>query len=102
MTTPPRKQYTPNQKMEILKKSLVDRMSVADVCDKYKIAPSMFYHWQKQLFEGGEHVFERPVSVKVGEQDKISKLEAKVAQKDEVIAEIMAEFIASKKKNGEI
>lgn len=95
-----RTQYSAHQKMEILKKHLVDRHPVADVCDRYGISPSMFYNWQKQLFEGGERVFERSASAKKNESQKIAKLEGKIAQKDEVIAEIMAEFIAVKKKNG--
>ena len=60
----------------------------------------MFYHRQRQLFEGGERVFERTGPAKTTDNAKIIKLEAKVAQKDEVIAEIMAEFITSKKRMG--
>ena len=98
-----RKVYSGQQKMEILKKHLVDKEQVSDLCDDYGVAPGMFYRWQKQLFEGGEAVFTGPrKQVEEPKNKRIAALEAKLSRKDEVISELMEEYIAVKKKNGDL
>lgn len=99
MSKTARKQYSALEKVTILKAHILDRMSVSDVCDKYQIAPSMFYNWQKVLFENGAAAFERAPNP-APDQQKIADLEKKIAAKDAVIVELTQEFIASKKKNG--
>ena len=71
------------------------------VCDEYGIQPSVFYRWQKQLFEQGQQVFEggRQGSKKQ-EQRQIEALEKKLSKKDEVLAELMEEYVTLKKSNG--
>lgn len=63
----------------------------------------MFYKWPQLLFENGSWAFERkkphPESA---DQQKIHDLEARLLQKDNVIAEITQEFIAAKKRMGAI
>jgi transposase len=48
-----RRQFTGEQKAAIVKRHLVDQVSVSDLCDEYKILPTQFYQWQRQLFENG-------------------------------------------------
>jgi transposase len=58
-----------------------------------------FYNWQKQLFENGAAAFERKTnSANARRQDnanaaKLEKLEAKLQQKNEVIAELLQEHV---------
>ncbi|MDA0814808.1 MAG: hypothetical protein O3C21_20715 [Verrucomicrobia bacterium] len=56
------------------------------------------------LFTNAERVFDRqqrgPKSAETGAA-RIAQLEAKVREKDEVIAELMAEYLKIKKKTGE-
>lgn len=47
------------KKVEIIKRHLVDSVPVSELCDEYKIQPTQFYSWQKQLFESDEKAFER-------------------------------------------
>jgi transposase-like protein len=37
----------------ILRRHLVDKVPVSDVCDKVGIHPTLFYCWRKELFEHG-------------------------------------------------
>lgn len=99
-----RKQFSPEQKISILREHLVEKVSVPDVCDKHGIQPSAFYHWQKNLFENGAPVFTpgRLLSVEKKLSHKVEILSAKLKRKDEVIAEIMEEHIALKKERGEL
>jgi hypothetical protein len=38
-----RRQFTPEDKATILRRHLVDRVPVSDLCDEYKIQPTLFY-----------------------------------------------------------
>jgi transposase-like protein len=100
-----RKQYTAQEKMSILRRHLVDGVPVSDLCDELGLQPTVFYRWQKQLFENGALALEnqrsngkRPQS----EERKIAALEAKLRRKDEVLSELMEEHIALKKSLGEL
>jgi transposase len=55
----PRKNYTPVEKVAILRRHLIDRVAVSDLCDEHQLSPTLFYLWQKQFFEGGTAAFER-------------------------------------------
>ncbi len=46
--TAARKHYTADQKVAILRRHLLEDVSVSDVCSAYGIAPSAFYQWQQQ------------------------------------------------------
>ena len=55
-----RKQYTGEEKLAILRKHLLEGVAVSDICDEHGLQPTVFYRWQKQLFEEGSMVFRRP------------------------------------------
>ena len=54
----PRKNYTPVEKVAILRRHLLDRVPVSDLCDEYQLSPTLFYAWQKLFFENGAAAFE--------------------------------------------
>src|SRR3977135_42679 len=99
-----RRQFTPQQKVAILREHLGEPVPVSDVCDKHKLHPTVFYQWQKAFFENGAAVFEsrRPRSQSLSrKEDKIAALEAKLRNKTEVLAEIVEELVRTKKELGE-
>jgi hypothetical protein len=53
-----RKYNTPVENVSILRRHLVDRVAVSDLCDKYQLQPILFYNRQKQFFENGAAAFE--------------------------------------------
>lgn len=95
-----RRTFSPEEKVRILKEHLINRQPVSDICDTHKIQPVLFYNWQKQFFEQGHVAFTRPA--KDTHQKTISRLEDKLSQKNEVMAELMGEHVALKKKLGVI
>ena len=98
-----RKNYTPAEKVAILKRHLVEKMPVSDLCDELGLNPTLFYSWQKLLFENGAAAFEKTRPGQADRRDqKIEKLEAKLAQKNEVLAELMQEHVQLKKELGEL
>jgi transposase len=99
-----RRHFSGEEKVKILREHLLDRVPISQVCEKHQIQPTLFYQWQKTLFENGTAAFERqPSHSRVsGEQKKITQLEQKIQRKDEVMAELMTEHIMLKKSLGEI
>src|SRR5208337_512738 len=100
-----RKHYTAEEKVAILRRHLLDRVPVSDLCEELGLRPTVFYRWQKEFFENGAAAFqaqERPHRQVEEKQKRIEFLEKKVQTKDEVLAELMAEHIALKKSLGEL
>jgi transposase-like protein len=102
-----RKNFTPEQKVAIVRRHLLEKVPISDLCDELGIQPTQYYQWQKQFFENGAGAFERrPNRANQRRQDDakdraIAQLEAKLARKNEVISELMEENIQSKKATGE-
>ena len=98
----PRKNYTPVEKVAILRRHLIDGVPVSDLCDEYQLSPTLFYLWQKQFFENGTLAF----APKNGQPESqnlrtIAALREKLQRKNEVVAELMEEHIQLKKELGE-
>ena len=99
----PRKNYTPVEKVAILRRHLIDRVPVSDLCDEYQLSPTLFYIWQKQFFENGATTFERKNAAPESQHLRtISALRDKLQRKNEVVAELMEEHIKLKKELGEL
>lgn len=98
-----RHNYTPEEKVFILKRHLVDRIAVSDLCDEYHLQPKIFYGWQKQFFENGATAFVRENNkVKSAEEQRIHHLEDKLRRKHEVLSELLEEHLQLKKELGEL
>jgi transposase-like protein len=97
-----RKCFSAEEKVRILRRHLIDKIQVSDLCDECGFHPTAFYRWQKAFFENGKTAF-APVEDSQARklEDKVRKLEAQLARKDEVIAEIMADHVQLKKSLGE-
>jgi transposase len=98
-----RKNYTPTEKVFILKRHLIDHVPVSDLCDHYNLQPTLFYRWQKEFFENGAAAFEKQQAAQnKAEQKRIELLEAKLQTKNEVLSELMEEHVKLKKELGEL
>jgi transposase len=79
------------------------RSAISDLCDELGLQPTVFYRWQKEFFENGAAAFQqRGRTNHQAEQERIAYLEKKIQTKDEVLAELMAEHVALKKRVGEL
>ena len=99
----PRKNYTPVEKVAILRRHLIDHVPVSDLCDEHQLSPTLFYLWQKQFFEGGTAAFGRKNGPSESQHLRtIAALREKLQRKNEVVAELMEEHIKLKKELGEL
>jgi transposase len=103
MTTT-RRQFTAQEKVKILRLHLLEHKPISEICDQYKLNPTVFYRWQKDLFEHGTAAFDRaengPDRTAQKLQKELTQLKDKLAHKDEVIAEIMQDHVRLKKELG--
>lgn len=101
-----RKQWTGSEKLAILKRYMVEKTPISDLCDEFQLQPSQIYNWQAQLFEQGAAAFDRKPgrqpAAEAAKDRRIAQLEAKLVQKNEVISELMEENVREKKANGEL
>jgi len=102
-----RRQFTSEDKAEAVKRHVLGGEAVSAICEDLGIAPNLFYRWQKELFDHAAAACEvkgrgRRVDAKGHKLEKrVESLEAKLAHKDNVIAEITQEYVALKKSLGE-
>ena len=94
--------FPAEEKVAIIRRHLIDQVPVAQLCDELDLQPSLYYLWQKQLFEQGALVFARSDKrVEAAKDRKIGQLEEKIQKKNEVVAELMEEHVQLKKELGE-
>ena len=81
--------------MAILGEHLVEKVPISDVCEERGLQPTLFYQWQKKLFEEGASVLERSrkplASLQAGDARRIDALEGKLRERNEVLAELLSE-----------
>ena len=105
MSEPTRRHLSVPEKVAALKRHLLEGVPVSKLCDELGIKPTVFYSWQKLLFENAHLAFENGRKSKVvedGKDKKIEHLEAKLQRKNEVMAELMEAHTLLKKDLGEI
>ena len=102
--TKQRRHFTGTEKVAILKRHLVEKVAISDLCDEFGLYPNQVYGWLKEFFENGHAAFDNGRKSKAVEDAnhlKIERLEAKLQRKDAVLAELMEEHVLLKKSLGE-
>jgi transposase-like protein len=96
------RRFTAEEKVSILRRHLVEKVPVSTLCDEHRLNPTVFYRWQKEFFENGGAAFEQRSNGRERKlEERNAALEAKLAKKDAVMAELLEEHVALKKSLGE-
>lgn len=101
-----RRQFNTEEKAGILRRHMVDKVAVSDLCNELGIQPSLFYYWQRQALENLAAALSGAVPSGPSKREKElvaenRRLGERLAKKDSVIAEISAEYVQLKKELGE-
>ncbi len=102
--TKQRRHFAGTEKVAILKRHLLDKVPISDLCDELGLYPNQLYAWLKEFFENGHAAFDngrKTKAVEDAKDKKIDFLEAKLTRKNEVLAELMEEHTLLKKSLGE-
>src|SRR6476646_4519804 len=98
-----REHYTPEEKVAILRRHLLEKEPISKLCDEVALQPTVFYRWQMEFFANGAAAFAQNARPnRSAEQERIAYLEKKIQTQDEGLAELMAEHVALKKDIGEL
>jgi transposase-like protein len=100
----PRRHFSGPDKVAILKRHLLEKVAISDLCDEFDIYPGQFHTWLKEFFENGHVAFDngrKAKAVEDAKERKIEQLEAKLLRKNEVLAELMEAHVQLKKELGE-
>ncbi len=100
-----RRQFTTQQKAEIVRRHLAGKEPVSQLADELQVQPSLIHLWVKQVLDQAERAFERSPGHRrdqAAHERRLEQLQAKLAQKNEVIAELMEQNVRAKKANGEL
>jgi transposase len=100
-----RRHFSAPEKVQIVRLHLLEHKPISEICDQYDLNPTLFYRWQKELFDHGTAAFDRAENGSTDRtaqklQKEIAQLKSKLASKDEVISEIMGEQVRLKKTLG--
>ena len=103
MSKRPRRRYSPEEKAKILRLHLLEQVPISEICEKQGIHPTMFYQWQKALFENAAAALEgqRGARSTNRQRQAIEAMENKLKRKDEVLAVVVEELVRLKKELGE-
>lgn len=100
-----RRYFTAEQKAEIVRRHLVGKEPVSNLADEFGLQPSLIHGWINQVMAQAERAFDRPSGrrrMEEAKERKIAHLEAKLTNKNEVIAELMQEHVQLKKELGDL
>ena len=53
-----RRHFADHEKVAILKRHLIDKVPVSDLCDELDLYPNQLYGWLKEFFENGHAAFD--------------------------------------------
>lgn len=102
-----RRVLSDQDKVAILKRHLLEKIPISDLCDEHQLYPNQIYDWLKKFFEFGAAAFEKSRNGKERKHvpdanaRKVELLEAKLARKNEVMAELLEAHCELKKSLGE-
>lgn len=90
-----RRRFTPEEKVAIVLEGLRGDMEVSAVCRRHGVTTGQYYQWRDKLKRGAKDAFSQ--RGRRQENGRVAELEAQVAQKDAIIAEITGEILKVKK-----
>ena len=105
-----RRSFTAEQKANVVRRHLKDKVAVSDLADELGIQPSQIHQWVNAVLGQAEQAFvgkggrrgKSAAKLEDAKQRQIRRLEEKLSLKNEVISELMEENVKTKKENGDL
>lgn len=97
--------FDATKKADTVRRHLRDKVPVSELAAELDVQPTLIHQWINQVLSQAERAFESygkkpPAKAAPAEQRRLEQLEAKIQQKNEVIAELMEESLKLKKASG--
>jgi len=103
--------FDSTQKADVVRRHLKDGVPVSELAKELDVQPSQIHQWINTAFSQIETAFEQQskkvkrrsaAPVEKRQSRKIERLEQQLANRNEVIAELMEENVKAKKENGDL
>ena len=91
-----RRRFTPEEKVGIVLEGLRGDSAVSEVCRRHGVTTNQFYQWRDRLIASAKEGFRERRGRPKGD-GRVERMEAELARKDAVIAEITEEILKVKK-----
>lgn len=66
----PRKQYTPEQKLQIVLEAIKEERHISEIASEYGVHHSAIHRWKKELLESADKVFSTTKQAKDANKEK--------------------------------
>ena len=100
-----RRHFADADKVAILKRHLIDKVPVSDLCDEFDIYPNQFYDWLKKFFENGHLAFangRKAKAVEDAQQARIQQTRGQAHSQERGHGRAHGSPYRGKKRNGEL
>lgn len=103
MSNKKRRHFSPEEKFNIVKQVIGKAKTVTEISEEYGIHPNLYYRWQGEFFEAALNGFKEKSQgrTKAAEDREKIRMGSEIQRMKDVIAEVVSENIALKKKNME-
>ncbi|MFO0901029.1 MAG: transposase [Pirellulales bacterium] len=92
-----RRHFTADQKAQVVRRHLAGKEAVSTLAEELGVQPTQIHQWVQQLLAQAERAFERTAGPRRTDEAKdrqIAQLQAKLADKHGVIAELLEEHVS--------
>lgn len=90
-----KRKHSAEFKVKILREHLEQQVPIGKLCEQYNLHPNLIYLWKKELFSGALEAFSKRKNTR--EDEKLTRLEEKLKDKDSLISEIIEDNLKLKK-----
>lgn len=107
----PRRNFTAEQKADVVRRHLKDKVAISDLAAELGVQPTLIYQWEAAVLDQAEKAFQtkpgrqsksRQAQTEQAKDRQIKRLHEKLQLKNEVISELMEENVKAKKDNGDL
>lgn len=94
---PKGRQHTADEKLKVLEEARQPGTTVAEVLRRHQLDATTFYRWERQAKDAMREAFSGSRRSTDAKDREIERLQAELARKSRVIAEVVEENLALKK-----
>ena len=76
-----KKQWSSSAKFKIALCTIKGEMTLNEICQHYRVAPSLVHKWKKQLLEQGSQAFEKLDKTKPNAINELNQKQSKLYEK---------------------
>jgi transposase-like protein len=95
--THPRRQFTAEGKLKIVREARLANIPVSQVCTKHDISPTLFYQWERRADAGARTALQAQPRGRKKLRPAEEELLVEIARLREIIAELSGENLQLKK-----